>query len=167
MFANILIPIAGDSDGWDALEQARTIARTQDSSLTLLYVIQSTAPAYVQRSVGVGFKAQSCSQALAQHRATLEYQGTRMLARMLKRLGYDKAQGMTRVVYTDESVSELILLEAQYMRADLILMGKYDRDGIFRVLEGSVTESVQHLAPCPVMTVRIRDRVIEHLAVGA
>lgn len=86
---------------------------------------------------------------------------------MLKRLGYDKAQGMTRVVYTDESVSQLILLEAQSMRADLILMGKYDRDGIFRVLEGSVTEAVQHLAPCPVMTVRIRDRVIEHIAVSA
>ena len=66
MFANILIPIAGDSDGWDALEQARTIARTQESSLTLLYVIQSMAPVYMQRSVGTGFKAQSCSQALAQ-----------------------------------------------------------------------------------------------------
>ena len=124
MFANILIPVAGDSDGWNALEQARTIAQTQNSALTLLYVIQSTAPTYVARRVGVGFKAQSCSQALAQHRATLEYQGSRVLVRMLKRLGYEKAQGMTRVVYTDESVSQRIVLEAQQIRADLILMGK-------------------------------------------
>jgi nucleotide-binding universal stress UspA family protein len=39
-------------------------------------------------------------------------------------------------------------------RADMIVMGTHGRDGLNRVLLGSVAERVIRLAPCPVLTVR-------------
>lgn len=47
-----------------------------------------------------------------------------------------------------------ILAAAADEKADLIVLGSHGRSGITRALMGSVAETVQRAAPCPVLTVR-------------
>jgi len=42
---------------------------------------------------------------------------------------------------------------------DLIVMGTHGRTGVARLLLGSVAEQVVRLAPCPVLTIRLPERV--------
>jgi nucleotide-binding universal stress UspA family protein len=154
MFATILTPVAEDKCSWDAAEQSRDLARALGSTLMLLDVVQGVEPTNLPSS---GFE-----QALAYHRISLEHEGDRVVARMLTHLGFENACGLTRVAYSGESVAQVILDAAQELHADLILMGTHERDGLIRLLEGSVAEAVMRHAPCPVMTVRHRDPALEH-----
>jgi nucleotide-binding universal stress UspA family protein len=52
--------------------------------------------------------------------------------------------------------AETIVRMAEERQADLIVMGTHGRTGLQHVLLGSVAEKVVRLAPCPVLTVRIR-----------
>ncbi|GAB6177189.1 universal stress protein [Desulfobaculum senezii] len=49
-----------------------------------------------------------------------------------------------------------IVGEARRMHADVIVMGTHGREGLDRVIFGSVAEKVLLAAPCPVLTVRPR-----------
>jgi nucleotide-binding universal stress UspA family protein len=50
-----------------------------------------------------------------------------------------------------------ILEQAKASRSDLIMMGTHGRGGFSRLLMGSVSHSVLHQAPCPVLIVRQQD----------
>ena len=163
MFSTILIPVADDACNWDALELARTLARTQGSTLKLLHIARGEVPVYVvpQMDLPTFAVSQGYAQALARHRAALEREGLRILAETLARLGYDKVCGLARVIYGTESVAQVILSVAQELEADLIVLGTGGHGGNSRTLEWSVTQTVLRLTKCPVMTVRLRDRVLE------
>jgi universal stress protein A len=45
--------------------------------------------------------------------------------------------------------------EAEYIRADMIVMGTHGRSGLPHMVLGSVTEKVVRTASCPVLTVRL------------
>lgn len=49
---------------------------------------------------------------------------------------------------------ETIILSAQKMKADVIVIGTHGRAGVKHVLLGSVAERVARQAPCPVLVVR-------------
>lgn len=49
-----------------------------------------------------------------------------------------------------------IAVFAKEENIDLIVMTTHGRSGVSRILLGSVAEKVVHLAPCPVMTVRVK-----------
>jgi nucleotide-binding universal stress UspA family protein len=51
--------------------------------------------------------------------------------------------------------AEAILLVAQELNCDLIVMGTHGRTGLGRLLMGSVAENVLRAATCPVVTVRV------------
>lgn len=50
--------------------------------------------------------------------------------------------------------AEEIVRVAREWGADVIIMGSHGRDGVSRLLVGSVAESVLRKAPCPVLVVR-------------
>ena len=52
------------------------------------------------------------------------------------------------------SVAEMIRKSAENLGADLIVMGTHGRTGLAHVFLGSVAESTQKTAPCPVVAVR-------------
>jgi len=54
---------------------------------------------------------------------------------------------------------ELIVGAASGWPADLVVIGSHGRDGLGRVLLGSVAEGVARHAPCPVLVVRKRSSV--------
>jgi nucleotide-binding universal stress UspA family protein len=59
----------------------------------------------------------------------------------------------TRLVIAAHPAAE-ILLVAQEIRCDLIVMGTHGRTGLGRMLSGSVAEEVLRRASCPVLTVK-------------
>lgn len=60
-------------------------------------------------------------------------------------------------VRTGEPYREIVQL-ASDMEADLVVIGTHSRLGVSRMLLGSVAEKVQRLAPCPVLTVKPKER---------
>jgi nucleotide-binding universal stress UspA family protein len=57
---------------------------------------------------------------------------------------------------------EKILNVATQLQVDLIVMGSHGRNGLSRLLMGSVAEAVVRQAPCPVLTVKAQPQVKEN-----
>ena len=57
-----------------------------------------------------------------------------------------------------------ILRAARLKGADMIVMGTHGRTGFTRMVMGSVTEQVVRRAPCPVLTVRPAEALVEAAA---
>jgi nucleotide-binding universal stress UspA family protein len=57
-----------------------------------------------------------------------------------------------------------ILLAAHRYNVNLIAMATHARTGFSRLLRGSVTESVMHHAPCPMLIVRTSQKVYDRFA---
>jgi len=70
-----------------------------------------------------------------------------------------KTLNVVRVVLTGESPAEEIARYAKEHDMDLIVMGTHGRTGLEHFLLGSVAEKVLQIAPCPVLTVRLREDV--------
>jgi nucleotide-binding universal stress UspA family protein len=62
------------------------------------------------------------------------------------------------VLETSDATAEAIADYARENAVDLIVMGTHGRTGIDHAIVGSVAEHVVRLAPCPVLTVRCRER---------
>jgi nucleotide-binding universal stress UspA family protein len=73
------------------------------------------------------------------------------------RLG-EKIKGVEvkKVVRRNIEAGAEIAVFAKEENIDLIVMTTHGRSGVSRLLLGSVAEKVVHLAPCPVMTVRVK-----------
>jgi len=67
------------------------------------------------------------------------------------------------VVTVGTPVTE-ILRAARLKGGDMIVMGTHGRTGLARVVMGSVTEQVVRRAPCPVLTVRPAEVLVEAAA---
>jgi nucleotide-binding universal stress UspA family protein len=70
--------------------------------------------------------------------------------------------GVSLVRRLEEGVpDEVIVQVAEELPADLIVMGTHGRQGVTRLLMGSVAENVMRTAPCPVLTTRgeLREKV--------
>lgn len=70
----------------------------------------------------------------------------------------DTFRGMWEVETAAGPPADTIVRVAQERNADLIVMGTHGRTGLQHVLLGSVAERVVRLAPCPVLTVRYKER---------
>jgi universal stress protein A len=66
------------------------------------------------------------------------------------------------VVMTSSSPAFAIIDYAREHEIDLIIMGTHGRGAVQQLLMGSVAERVVRLAPCPVLTVRSRERDFVH-----
>jgi len=70
-----------------------------------------------------------------------------------------KATGATVIAEVSFSKPENeIIFYARHYAADLIAMATHGRTGFNRLLHGSITESVLHHAPCPVLVVRTPEK---------
>jgi nucleotide-binding universal stress UspA family protein len=118
-----------------ALEYAEGLARKLGSELLLMHAEGLTL-------AGPGMAA------------LMHLAAERELARTVQQLrhGHLEAQSLLR----PGAPVEEIVKAAETERADLIVMGTHGRQGVARVLLGSVAEQVVRTAPCPVVTVGLR-----------
>jgi nucleotide-binding universal stress UspA family protein len=80
-------------------------------------------------------------------------EGEQMAARLAQLKPDDERIRVTRKLFRGDPASEILKL-ADEVKAALIVMGTHGRDGLFRLLMGSVAEGVMRKAPCSVVTVK-------------
>ena len=134
----ILLPLQGGSDAEAAVRFLQLKPFHEAVEVTLLTVLPSTEPP-------------GPSDAATAYAEMVEKQADSIngAAEGLRALGY-QAHGVA-VVGTP---APTILQEAMTRCADLILMGTRGRQGISRLVLGSVSHAVLHKMPCPVLVFR-------------
>jgi nucleotide-binding universal stress UspA family protein len=133
----ILLPLQGLSDAEAAVRFLQLKPFHDAVEVTLLTVLPSTGPP----RPGEAAAAAAATEKLEEQAAFIDG-----VAARLRAIGY-QAHGVA-VVGTP---STMILQQATTLRSDLILMGTRGRQGIARLVLGSVSHDVLHQMPCPVL----------------
>ena len=134
----ILLPLRSASDTKDAIRFLELNPFRQPVELSLLSVLPPIHPNW-----GLGALAAESLQTRERQNAHVFLEST---AKQLKRMGYG-----VRTEVLIGTPTEAILEQAQGQRADLILMGSRGRQGVLRLVLGSVSHAVLHSAPCPIL----------------
>ncbi|WP_168789032.1 universal stress protein [Paraburkholderia aromaticivorans] len=153
MYKRILVAIDGSQAAQLALGEALKIAQAAQATVTAVFVDEHVAQMV---DVGTGLvEEQATSTAVAAAMATLE--DARALFEQCN------VRGLTRTIdaYGEDIVTVLCRL-AEECEADLVVMGTHGRQGIGRMLLGSVAEAFLRRAGMPVLVVR-RERDIDEI----
>ena len=130
-YSNIMVPVDGSREGINApLEHALKLAETYDSTLMLLYVCKG----------GSSEDQESMSK----------------VCKNDTKVARSKAETLdveTIVKITGGDPVEKIIQYSQKYNTDMIVMGTHGREGVSRVLRGSVTEKVLRKTEKPVLAV--------------
>jgi nucleotide-binding universal stress UspA family protein len=149
----ILVPVDFSEAAGRVLDYALDIARDRGAEVTLLHVVGVPAapfdPAY-----GV----------LADPRlpADLAAGAAKGLADLVERAAPSAGRGVVvKTKVLSGAPAREIAREAREGNFDLVVVGTHGRTGLRHVFLGSVAENVVRLAPCPVLTVRLKGFEIE------
>jgi nucleotide-binding universal stress UspA family protein len=140
-FTRILCPIDFSESSLRALDHAAAVANWYEAQLTVLHVVPTFEPVQVRGDLAEPVHVVnpvSREQVLDELRRVVEGVTVSRAPALVA------AAGNTTTIVTDHALS---------IGADLIVMGTHGRRGFRRLLLGSVTETVLHEAPCPVLTV--------------
>lgn len=142
MFSKILCPIDFTEASTAIAATAREFAKKFDAEVLVLYV----APSMIQYEI-FDLPAASLPQLVGDIVTGAEKTMSDFVA---MHFGGLKASGM--VVSGDAAESIIAIAESE--KADIIIMATQGRQGLNRLLFGSVAEKVVKTAPVPVMTLR-------------
>lgn len=140
-FNRILCPVDFSDSSTRALAHAAALARWYAAELTVLHVVPTFEPMQVHAELGVPVQIvnpMTREEVIGSMRPFLEQAGVSPAAHLVAEAG---------------DASTTIVDQALTTSADLIVIGTHGRRGFKRLLLGSVTETVLHEAPCPVLTV--------------
>lgn len=144
---NILVAIDFDETSDAALAYARSLARTFGARLHVMHVMENLflrPTANDPRDIESGTARTLADRLSEEERQTL---------------------GVVSVLRKSEAPADEIVKYADEEAIDLIVIGTHGRSGVAHLLMGSVAEKVVRAAPCPVLTVRHRQRA--HIAATA
>jgi nucleotide-binding universal stress UspA family protein len=131
-----------------ALTYGRDLARSYESSLHVLHVVES-AVGYLADAESIGVLMDLQAQIERHARGRLETVVT----------DEDRTTLHARpVILTAGRAADGIVQYAKDNAIDLIVIGTHGRSGFAHAIMGSVAERVIRLAPCPVLTVRHPER---------
>ncbi|KAB1187303.1 MULTISPECIES: universal stress protein [Haloferax] len=136
MYTHILVPVDGSPEAENAVGHAVHLADAVDAAIHALYV------------AGAPSGDESKDRAVAER-------GRRALEDVRERA---EEHGLTvDTTVADGEPAATIAEYADTTNADLIVMGTHGRDGVDRLLNGSVAERVGRHVSIPVMTIRLGD----------
>jgi universal stress protein A len=147
LFDKILLPTDFSDHADEALRYALALAQTHAASLCLVHaydILPYTLPEGMPMVDDVQ---------MGQLREALEKQ----LQTAAERARAGGATQVTTQLVTGSASTEIVRVAAE-LQADLIVMGTHGRTGLTHLLIGSVTEKVVRKAPCPVLTVPLREK---------
>jgi universal stress protein A len=117
------------------------------ASLTVVHAINFVFPPPVAAGGFFGLVPASYSEEAI---AEMETSAKTELTGAMKRLN---VEGEARVIAGD--AEEVIVLEAEQNKAQLVVVGTHGRTGLAHIALGSVAEKVMRAAPCSVLVVRL------------
>ena len=130
-----------------AVNYGRDLARAYDATLHVVHVIENMLAFY---GPDIGF-------AVADLERNIEAGVRRDLDSTIATRDDDPLKVLA-VVKHGSNVAHAITEYARTNAIDLIIVGTHGRGAVSRFLMGSVAERVVRTAPCPVLTVRARER---------
>ncbi len=140
----ILVPIDFSEFSYKSLDYANAFAAKSQSQVLLLHVVPLN---YLE------------TEAIAFDYSLIEKQSTESCQARLEKLREHRMDPTLKVdirVCIGRPVDE-ILNAAREFDADLIIMSTHGYTGLKHAFLGSVTENVIRYAPCPVLTVRLKE----------
>lgn len=146
MYKRILVAIDGSQAAQLALEEALKIAERAQASVTAVFVAEHVAQmvdigtGLVDEQAHATASADAAVAMLEDARAMFEKRKVRGSARAIDAYGEDVASVLCRV--------------ADECEADLVVMGTHGRQGMGRLLLGSVAEAFLRRTDVPVLMVR-------------
>ncbi len=141
MAENVLVPLDGSEQAQHAFEHA--LVQFSEATLTLLNVINPV-------NAGYGAQASIPSYSEEWYEAA-EEEAEELFERAEEKAGPEHdVEGVTEV----GQPSRVIVEYADEHDVDHIVIGSHGREGVSRILLGSVAETVVRRAPCPVTIVR-------------
>jgi len=144
MFQHILVPVDGSAASTLAMHKAVALAKSFNSSVTAVYVVDP----YPFTGVGADFaygQAQYLSVATAEANAALD---------AARKIAEEQGLAAATVVGEGHAVHEGIVRALESTGADLIVMGSQGKRGLERLMLGSVTQRVLGTVRVPVLVVR-------------
>jgi universal stress protein A len=147
LFGKILVPTDFSAHAQEAVRYAAELARTCDAPLSIVhvydvtpYVMPETVPLYDTLQLGQ-LREEFQKQLLPIQQQAMQAGVARVDTQLL--------QG--------SPPGEIARFAAEHAY-DLIVMGTHGRSGLAHLLLGSVTEKVVRKAPCPVLTIPLREK---------
>lgn len=145
-FRRILCPVDFSQCSRDALDCAIGLARHHTARVLVLHVFANWPTVAVIPSLNADSPGKSSLRDVDRDELL------RCLERFVKDQLGNHAHIETRVVEAPD-VHREILLQAEQIKADVIVLGSHGRSGFERLLLGSIADKVLRRAPCPVMIV--------------
>jgi universal stress protein A len=143
---NILVPTDLSEGAEQALDYACELAQKLGATVNFLNVI--SVPAMGVPELGVALTGSVMDAVVKDNQAALDKLAETRRGQVIV------GQTLLRVGDARDVINET----ATELNIDLIVMGTHGRRGVSRFLMGSVAETVVRSAPCPVLTVRTRER---------
>ncbi len=144
MFKHILVPVDGSSTAQLAVDRAIGLAKAFGSRVTAIFVIDP----YPFTGVGTDFaygQAEYLSAATAEANAAIK----------AAKSSFDTAGvGVDTSVIEAHAAWRGVVQAAVSVQADLIVMGSHGRNGLEKLVLGSVTQAVLSHTRLPVLVVR-------------
>ena len=144
MFKHILVPVDGSPTAQLAVEKAIQLAKAFDSRVSTIFVIDP----YPFTGVGTDFaygQAEYLSATTAEANAAVK---------AAKAAFTDAGVSVEASVIESHSAWRGVVMAAESMQADLIVMGSHGRSGLEKLVLGSVTQAVLSHTKLPVLVVR-------------
>lgn len=151
MLNHVLIPLDGSQLAEKALDVAKNVLK-QQGKITLVTVIQQmTPPIFAYPSADalheIAADSSDAENANSDIRAYID-----RVAKNLQLNGYE-----VEVEVAGGDPADVILILAEKIHVDMIVMSTHGRSGIDRLLFGSVTNKVVNHSHCPVIVVPNRE----------
>lgn len=145
-YKHILVPVDESPISYAAVEQALTLAKELDASVTVMSVIA------VDPFVGVDFY--KVAPAVTEYFMKAE-ENAQLRLKDIEHLFIRDGISVDTKVIRGVSPADGIVTIADEVSADLIIMGSHGRTGFKKMMLGSVAQSVLTQSPIPVLIVKI------------
>ncbi|MGB3613003.1 MAG: universal stress protein [Elainellaceae cyanobacterium] len=156
MFHRILVALDHSERDNDMYEKGRDLAQALKAELLLLHVLDfhDAESPHLPSSVGMEYAPDVYHEAMAMYwQQEREYE-QQQLKLLRARADNAIANGVAASVsLTKGSAGPLVCRQAKVWNADLVLVGSRGRSSIQEILLGSVSQYVNHHAPCSVLIV--------------
>ncbi|KTD69130.1 MULTISPECIES: universal stress protein [Legionella] len=142
MYKKILVAVDDTKASSLALKEAIKLAKSQNSTLHVIHIIDTLYEGDVDRDTFVELARE---------------QGQGILNAMKKILSRSKVEfemKLSELIPSKPQIAEKLIDEATAMSANLIVIGTHGRRGIHHLLTGSVAEEVIRISKTPVLLVR-------------
>jgi nucleotide-binding universal stress UspA family protein len=145
---NILVCIDLSYSTEKIVKKARELAQVVSAKVWLLHVAEPD-PDFVGFEAGPQSVRDSVSEQF--HQEHRQIQG---IADRIREDGLDAT-----ALLVQGPTAETILKQAMKLSADIIVIGTHGRGAVYKLLVGSVSESIIHKAECPIFVVPTHERI--------